>query len=226
MSVKFNLTGLHNAYSEAIQRRDFTFAFEVSMPPGRFIFFMFFAENDKQSKDLLYLYLQNTNRLEQIKLYGSHRNGNFEIYLNSRLEEAIRAELGIVGGGNRPFSLYNFFEQLNRNIPQHLPAHAKIDTLRQYYPQIRERIPRVVNDAEKIYWMGFMRPKNGTPREQTLRKLYIHTHCNHQQIDQLLQAMAPYGVTLRWTDSEERAKRADFASMINELNRYKSTNPI
>ncbi|GAB1661543.1 hypothetical protein Mh1956_22020 [Mannheimia haemolytica] len=49
MSVKFNLTGLHNAYSEAIQRRDFTFAFEVSMPPGRFIFFMFFAENDKQS---------------------------------------------------------------------------------------------------------------------------------------------------------------------------------
>lgn len=221
MPANFNLTGLHNAYHEAIRRDDFTFAFEISMPPGRFIFFMFFAENDKKSKDLLYLYLQNTNRLEEIKLYGSHRNGDFEIYFSNRLEEAIKAELGIVGGGNQPFNLYDFFEELNGNIPQHLPAQAQIATLRQYYPQIRARIPRVVNDEDKIYWMGFMRPQSGVPREQTLRKLYIHTECNHQQIDRLLATMAPYGLTLKWTDDPNRAKNVDFVSMINELNQYK-----
>lgn len=220
MPADFNLTGLYNAYHEAIRRGDFTFAFEVRMPPGRFIFFMFFAENDKKSKDLLYLYLQNTNLLEQIKLYGSHRNGCFEIYFNRRLEEAIKAELGIVGGGNKPFNLYNFFKELNRNIPQHLPAQTQIATLRQYYPQIRAKIPRVVNDEDKIYWMGFMRPKNGAPREQTLRKLYIHTECNHQQIDRLLEAIAPHGLTLKWTDNPERARNTDFVSMLNELNRY------
>lgn len=224
MPAGFNLTGLHNAYHEAIHRGDFTFAFEISMPPGRFIFFMFFAQDDEKSKDLLYLYLKNTNRLEEIKLYGSHRNGCFNIYFNSRLEEAIKAELGIVGGGNHPFSLYNFFEDLNGNIPQHLPAQAQIATLRQYYPQIRTRIPRVVNDEDKIYWMGFMRPQSGVPREQTLRKLYIHTECNHQQIERLLETIAPYGLTLKWTDNPDRAKNVDFVSMINELNQYRDRN--
>ncbi|MBN6081320.1 hypothetical protein HYE55_04415 [Aggregatibacter actinomycetemcomitans] len=133
---------------------------------------LFFAENDITSKDLLYLSLQNTNHLEQIKLYGSYRNGDFEISFNPRLETAIRAELGIEGGGGWPFNLDNFFEELNRNIPQHLPAQAQIATLRRYYPNIRTRIPKVVNDEDKIYRMGFMRPKNGAPREQTLRKLY------------------------------------------------------
>ena len=63
MPAGFNLTGLHNAYHEAIHRGDFTFAFEISMPPGRFIFFMFFAQDDEKSKDLLYLYLKNTNKI-------------------------------------------------------------------------------------------------------------------------------------------------------------------
>lgn len=224
MAKGFNLTGLHNVYHEAIRRSDFTFAFEINLSPGRFIFFMFFAENDKKSKDLLYLYLQNTNRLEQIKLYGNHSNGSFELYFNSRLEEAIRAELNIQGGGNQAFNLHNFFDKLNKNIPQNLPAQVQIATLRQYYQHIRTRIPKVVNDEDKIYWIGFMRPQNGTPREQTLRKLYIHTMCDSQQIDCLLEAIAPYGLTLRWTDNQERAKNTDFVSMMNELNRYRNRN--
>ncbi|BAS48458.1 hypothetical protein SA3033_07280 [Aggregatibacter actinomycetemcomitans serotype d str. SA3033] len=48
MPADFNVTGLHNAYCEAICHGDFTFAFEVSMPPGRLIFFMFFCR--KQHK--------------------------------------------------------------------------------------------------------------------------------------------------------------------------------
>lgn len=222
MPANFNLSGLHNAYNQAVKRGDFTFAFEVSIPPGRFIFFMFFSENDKESKDLLYLYLQNTNRLEEIKLYGSHRNGVFGIYFNDRLEKAIKAELGIEGGGHRPFNLYHFFEELNREIPQELPAQTHLATLRQYYPQIKTRIPSIVNEEAKIYWMGFMRPPKGTPREQTLRKLYIYTSCEHHQITRLLEAIAPYGLTLKWTDKQEKARNVDFVYMINELNQYKN----
>lgn len=37
MAKGFNLTGLHNVYHEAIRRSDFTFAFEINLPPGRFI---------------------------------------------------------------------------------------------------------------------------------------------------------------------------------------------
>ena len=69
-----------------------------------------------------------------------------------------------------------------------------------------------------------MRPQSGVPREQTLRKLYIHTECNHQQIERLLEAIAPYGLTLKWTDNPYRAKNVDFVSMINELNQYRNRN--
>ena len=45
MPAGFNLTGLHNAYNEDIHSVDITFAFEIYMPPGRFILFMFFSQD-------------------------------------------------------------------------------------------------------------------------------------------------------------------------------------
>ncbi|QEH47976.1 hypothetical protein FXN59_10780 [Aggregatibacter actinomycetemcomitans] len=82
----------------------------------------------------------------------------------------------------------------------------------------------MVNDEDKIHWMGFMHPNNGVRREQTLRKPYIHMVCDHQQIDHLLEAIKPYGLTLKWKDEPERTKNTDFASMFNELNQYKNRN--
>ncbi|MDA3977578.1 hypothetical protein [Gallibacterium sp. AGMB14963] len=222
MSFDFNLNGLSTAYNEAIKRKDFTFAFEIKYQKGHFIFFMFFSDKDKKSKDKLFLYLKNTNCMKQLKLYGSHSNGVFGIYFNEDLKQAIKDELGIVGGKSA-FNLSDFFDKLNQKIPEHLSVQQKINVLRKYYPNLnlRNNLPNIVNEMEKIYWIGFMQLKSAKPRESTLRKLYIYTQCDAKQIDELLDILRAHNITLKWTSDQNKAKEADFTTMIEDLNNYK-----
>ncbi|MBR0574472.1 MULTISPECIES: hypothetical protein [Pasteurellaceae] len=214
------MTGLSAIYNEAIQRGDFTLAFELRNGRGRFIFFMFFDENDKDSKDYLYLYLQNTNQIHNLKLYGSHRNGDFFIYFNEKLQRVIRDELQLNGNGVNPFNLEHFFQEINAAIPQRLERNQNVTILRRHYNNIQNRIPtEIIDEADKIYWLGFMRT-HGTPRPQTLRKLYLYTDSTPEEIDRILTAIEPYNITLRWTNDPDKAKNTDFVTMMNNLNQY------
>lgn len=60
MAIKFNLTGISDIYNESIGRSEPTIAFEITQGKGRFVFMMFFSEEDKESRDRLFVQLRNT----------------------------------------------------------------------------------------------------------------------------------------------------------------------
>ncbi len=59
MSFDFNLNGLSTAYNEAIQREDFTFAFEIKIQKGHFIFLCFFLIKIK-NLEINYFFISKT----------------------------------------------------------------------------------------------------------------------------------------------------------------------
>ena len=79
---KFNLTGIKNIYLEALEQDDGTLIFDIIIDKGKFLFMMFFAEDD-ESKDSLFIFMRNTNQLVRCKLYGNHRKGDFFILVYS-----------------------------------------------------------------------------------------------------------------------------------------------
>jgi hypothetical protein len=129
MTIKFNLSGLANIYAESMARSDPTLAFEVLQGRGRFVFLMFFSPEDKESKDRLFLLLRNTRVFLQLKVYGSHRNGYFLIYISDADQAAICEELQL-GHGGQAFNFVNFLEHINNQIPPVLPLQAKLDVIR------------------------------------------------------------------------------------------------
>ncbi|WP_347553206.1 hypothetical protein ABFG93_21860 (plasmid) [Pseudalkalibacillus hwajinpoensis] len=89
---RFNLTNLFNLYKQAEEETS-TIIFETQINRGRFLFMSFFAEDDEIAKDRIFLYLRNTKRMVNVKLYGNHLGGNFYIYLNQSLKDRIVEEL-------------------------------------------------------------------------------------------------------------------------------------
>jgi hypothetical protein len=69
--------------------------------------------------------------LIKLKVYGSHRRGDFKAYLTPEDEKAIRAELDIHGGVS-PFNLFTFLTKLNARFPDHLSLAQKVETLREH----------------------------------------------------------------------------------------------
>ena len=125
-----SLSGLASIYLDALRYREHTIAFEVAIGKGRFVFLIFFSEDDKDVSDSLFLLLRNTSYLLQRKMYGRHTTGGTKIYLEPEHERAIRAELQLTAGGPT-FELRAFFEQLNSLIPQKLPLRDTVKTLRE-----------------------------------------------------------------------------------------------
>ena len=83
-TIEYNLNGLKNLYNECLKRKEPTIIFELKNGKGLFNFLMFFSDDDSESKDKLFLYLRHTNRFIYFKLYGSHKNGDFKIYINNK----------------------------------------------------------------------------------------------------------------------------------------------
>lgn len=123
--LKFNFDGLNNIYVDALQTDRKTIVFEVPNGIGRFVFMMFFS-NEDESKDQLFLYLARTNQLLSLKMYGRHsryepKKNEFSVYITQQHENQIRKELGIEGGGQNEFDLTRFLGALNAGIPAVLP---------------------------------------------------------------------------------------------------------
>jgi hypothetical protein len=217
MTIKFNLTGLSGIYAEAMRRSDPTLAFEIQHGHGRFIFLMFFSPEDEESKDKLFLQLRNTRVFLQLKAYGNHRKGDFLIYISEADQAAIRQELQL-GNGGPAFDFSNFLEQINNIIPPSLPLQAKLDKIREIWPQVRGSLSKVVDNANKTILMGIKRlPEGKSPQDKTLRKLYVYTNGSADVITSLISALKAARVTLAWTDRQEVEEKslAEVMAMIN-----------
>ncbi|MFM4709940.1 hypothetical protein ACEUEC_01040 [Aeromonas veronii] len=216
MSFKFNLSGLAAIYNESLRRLESTLAFEIVHGHGRFVFMMFFSQEDKESKDRLFVQLRNTQVFLELKAYGSHRNGDFIIYFKEEDKEAIINEL-MLDGGVREFSFERFLEELNRQIPNELPLQTKLDKIREVWPQVGPNLMNVVEDADKTNLIGIKKlPEGKNPKDKTLRKLYIHTNGSAEVISNLIEALRAARVTLAWTNRD--VDDISFAELMARIN--------
>jgi hypothetical protein len=156
MKIEFNLSGLKDIYLEALKRSEPTLAFEILNGRGRFLFLMFFSQEDKGSKDRLFVLLRNTQVFLKLKAYGSHREGNFLIYFQDHDQQAIIRELDLSQGDSK-FDFTKFLEQLNVSLPSTLSLQDKLNKVREVWPQVKNELQEVIDDADKNILIGIKR---------------------------------------------------------------------
>lgn len=210
----FDLNGLNAIYNEALRRDEPTIVFELFDGIGRFVFMMFFSDDDA-SKDQLFILLGRTDVLIALKMYGSHRKGHFQVYLSENDELAIKQELGIEGG-RHPFNLNTLLARLNAAIPQMLPLADSIAAIQRNRNPINNKLRSVVDDAARIYLIGPKRLTRGRPREKTLRKLYLYLDAEPHVITQFIEALKHANCTVAWSPSPLQEPR-DLLAMINQI---------
>lgn len=217
---QFNLNGLSPIYRDAVFHKEPTLGFEVAQGRGQFVFMMFFSDEDKESRDLLFVYLRNTRVMLDFKLYGNHFKGNFWIYIDPARERAMVAELQL-GHGDAAFDFENFLHQLNGGFPAQLPLQSTLDTLRAVWPQVRQRLRSVVDEADKTILIGIRRLGEKNPREKTLRKLHLHTRGDARTIRALVSALKAAHITLAWTNNPNAVEKS-FVDLMQDVSRSRA----
>lgn len=205
MDKKINLPNLKNIFNEAIERNEPTIAFNVINGKGNFLFMMFFDPDDISTKDELYIFMKNSKKMLNLKMYGNHFRGQFYIYIKPFMEEIIKVELGIENNktGNS-FNLYSFFIDINSSFPDELSLGKKIDIIRNSWEDIKSKLPKgIIEEDEKIYLIGPKKlPPNKKPKEKTLRKLYLYNEDNSSEIAKFIEHLKKTNSTVAWTSDE------------------------
>ncbi|OAA93539.1 hypothetical protein [Clostridium coskatii] len=214
MAVEFNFNKLKNVYVATLESLDKALAFDLKVGRGRFLFMMFLSEEDKESKDILFLYMRNTRIMRRIKLYGNHTMGTFKAYINEDVQNCLIQELQLEHtGGN--FNFINFLSQINEAIPQETNIADKIKALRDNCNIIRTL--NVIDEADKTVLIGERKLSIGTPQDKTLRKLYMYTNSSLEDITELIGLLKKMNMTVAWTTEENRYREADIRIMIENL---------
>lgn len=220
MGERINFYRLGPIYTSALNNARGTVAFEIRVQRGVFVFMMFLEQNidnesSDSSRDILFLFLKNSTQLLKIKLYGSHKSGDFFIYLNEHLEDAIRKELGIKGEADVPFDFAEFMRSINDNIPDNVSFNDFRKTLRDNIRAV-DADHTLIDEEEKIYLSALIHlPDNKHPREQTLRKLYLYVDAERDVVDLFIKKLREKNCTLGW--SAEKQKDVSVLTLMNAL---------
>lgn len=214
ISTKFNFDRLQHVYLSTLKSNDKASAFDIQIGKGRFLFMMFLSDEDKDSKDNLFIYMRNTKILRKLKMYGNHYKGTFEVYINKKLEEELTQELCLNHTGNA-FDFLRFLQQLNDSIPLEITSETKTKTLRNNKNIIRSL--GVIDEAEKTILIGDKHLSVGSPKDKTLRKLYLYTDADPKDIDVLITLLKKFNRTVAWTTEDNNSKAADIHKLISKL---------
>ncbi|MGZ2749667.1 hypothetical protein [Burkholderia stagnalis] len=197
--MPYQMNGFFGVWSEALSRNEPTVAFELVNGRGRFLFMMFFDPEDEKTKDRLFLFLQNTRTMLPLKLYGSHRAGDFRLYLNGGDVEKIKRELQIEGATGHAFDLGRFIDALNASIPQSVPLATKVGLLRRNRPALQAHLADIVDFNDRTELIGEMQlPEGKKPKERTLRKLYLYSMDSPEDVATYINDLKRRNVTLSW----------------------------
>lgn len=210
-STKFNFTQLKKIYMEALSSYDKSVAFDIVIGRGRFLFLMFLSEDDE--KDSLFLYMRNTAIMRKLKMYGSHRNGDYIVYISDEVQERMTAELQLQNG-NETFVFERFLNEINNAIPQEISMAQKVETLRNNRNIIRTV---GIDEIEKTVLIGTKVLSKGKPQDRTLRKLYMYTEESETVITEFIKNLKKANMTVAWTTEEQRFRAADINAMINSV---------
>lgn len=219
MAKKLSLSNLQSIFNESIERAEPTLAFEIVNGSGRFLFLMFFDSEDDSTKDELFIYMRTINRMVRLKMYGNHRSGQFDVYINSYVENWFKQELQLGDQDpENPFVFDQFFENLNQSIPHELSLDEKIETLRDSWREVSNDLPNeIIDENEKVYLIGPRSlPKEKKPRERTLRKLYVFVDANPNDVTRLIGHLKRLNKTVAWTNDPKKGT-ASVLSILNNL---------
>lgn len=208
---KFKLPGLKGVYTEAKKRHEHTIAFELINGKGRFLFMMFFDAEEASSYDKIYIFMKNTQKMLQVKMWGFPENGSSHIYLHKSEIKLFREELLLDSSNSgSPFDVELFFNAINGSIPKSLPLQNKINTLRGSWDDIKNHLPKdVIEDSNKTTLLGPKRlPPNQRPRERTLRKLYLYADSNVSDIVNLIEKLKKMNHTVAWTADPDKPTKS------------------
>lgn len=210
-TIEYNFIRLKNIYEEALRSYDKSVAFDVKIGRGRFLILMFLSEADE--RDSLFVYMRNTMVMRKLKMYGSHRNGDFKVYISDEVQKRMKAELQLQEG-NATFDFERFLNEVNNAIPQEITMSQKVKTLRDNRNIIRTV---GIDEIEKTVLIGTKVLSKGKPQDRTLRKLYMYTEESETVITELIKNLKKANMTVAWTTEEQRFKAADINAMINSL---------
>lgn len=210
-TIEYNFIRLKNIYEEALRSYDKSVAFDVKIGRGRFLILMFLSEADE--RDSLFVYMRNTMVMRKLKMYGSHRNGDFKVYISDEVQMRMKAELQLKEE-NATFDFERFLNEVNNAIPQEITMSQKVKTLRDNRNIIRTV---GIDEIEKTVLIGTKVLSKGKPQDRTLRKLYMYTEESETVITELIKNLKKANMTVAWTTEEQRFKAADINAMINRL---------
>jgi len=216
---RLSLSNLKSIFNESIERNEPTLAFEVTNGRGRFLFLMFFDSEDDSTKDELFIYMRNTNRMVRLKMYGNHRSGQFDVFINEYIENWFKQELQLgKQDPENPFIFERFFESLNLGIPIELTLEEKIETLRDSWNEVSDELPNeIIDENDKIFLIGPRTlPKEKKPREKTLRKLYVFVEANPRDVTRLIGHLKRLNKTVAWTNDPKKGT-ASVLSILSKL---------
>lgn len=199
MGKPYSMNGFFGIWSEAFKRNEPTIAFELVNGRGRFLFMMFFDPEDERTKDKLLVFLQNTKYMLRLKLYGAHRKGEFQIYLEDWQVVRIRCELQLNDIAGPTFDISRFIETLNASIPMSIPLASKIKLLRDNLPAYQDDLADILDFYDRTELIGEMRlPPEKKPKERTLRKLYLYSTQSPDDVAAYINDLKSRNYTLSW----------------------------
>ncbi|WP_228457193.1 hypothetical protein [Serratia symbiotica] len=140
------------------------------MTGGAFILIRFIQQSPPEDKassgEELYIHLRNVNSLMRMKLYGSRKNGVFNVYIRPDQAQLMIDELQLCSGGGH-FTFESLLDELNDAIQQNIDFNDKINTIRDVWPVVGEQLSNVLDDADKTILIGIKKlPQGYHPREK------------------------------------------------------------
>ena len=130
MTIAFDLNKLSGIYIETMKSPEKAVAFDFKYANGKFLFMIFLSDEDEKSKDKLFVYMRNTRRLLELKMYGNHFKDKFLIYFKDRDQQAFLDELNLNVNDGNSFKFKDFLECLNANIPKTISRKERKHNLR------------------------------------------------------------------------------------------------
>ena len=200
MTIAFDLNKLSGIYIETMKSPEKAVAFDFKYANGEFLFMIFLSDEDEKSKDKLFVYMRNTRRLLELKMYGNHFKDKFLIYFKDRDQQAFLDELNLNVNDGNSFKFEDFLECLNANIPKTISRKERKHNLRDNC-----RIINRISDDEKTVFIG--------PRKLSVG----HTDADVEKIDQLIEYLLSINTTVAWTTEDQLYQAIDINTYLQQV---------
>lgn len=212
MTIEFDLNKMSGIYLETIKSPEKAVAFDLNYAKGRFLFMIFLSDEDKESKDKLYVYMRNTRCLLELKMYGNHFKDKFLIYFNDGDQSKFINEMELNANDGKSFKFEDFLEYINSKIPSTISRIDRKNNLRNNCAIINK-----ISDDEKTVFIGPRKLSVGHPQDKTLRKLYLYTDADVKKIDKLIKHLLSVNTTIAWTTENNLYQAGDINTYLQQI---------